>query len=382
MINRRRVDQASRMAARWLVTSAQSQDPGTPEFGGFATGYDHERLSFVVGPECWHTAEAIRSLLKVHARTRNQAWKDAAVRGGDYLASLQSMGQDSEEAGSLWGPWLGGHEELRVDSNYRCILGLLDLYGATGSARYLEVSGGIVGWFLERVYKGGGTHLNRYLPEKKTLGWPRSHILDEGSFLALFDLTREERYATVHREQAEALIAAAGDNGTFSCMDAPRMERDPGLEAGEISTRNLYWHVMPLLARQAKNADGRTLEVVERVGSLLASWQDEDGYLLRSYGKERGKGPGEPDGVATAMFALVCLKLREITGADEHLQSAERALAWILESQSTARREEVFGSFYQERTSRDGRPRVLPGSLGSSYGIMACEEYLRSVASE
>ncbi len=382
MINLRRVDQASRMAARWLVKSCQISDTDDANLGAFQTDYDHGAGGFTLGPQTWHTSEAIRALLRIHARTGIQLWKDSAILGGRYLESVQEAGNGSEEAGSLLGPWLDGSHPLRVDTNYRSIGGLLDLYGSTGAIRYLEISRRIAEWFTRRAYSGGGTHLNRYFPDKKVFGWPRCHILDEGSFSGVYDLTREEPYASLLDDQTRALITAFDSSGMLSCRSAPRMDRDPWIQPGEISPRNMYRHLVPLLLSQSKRGSDESLDVLERGGGLVMSWQDPDGFLLKAYTNE-GKPAGDagPDGVATAMFVMVWLKLGEITGNAEFLGSAQRALSWMLESQSMARREEAFGAFFQERVVHGGRLRNQLGSLGSSYGILACEEYLRLMPS-
>jgi hypothetical protein len=380
MIDTRRVDQASRMAARWLAKSCQMLDPADAALGAFATGYDFDKARPIFGPEVWHTAEAIRALLRIHARTRNQAWKDSALLGGRYLASVQVM--EGEHTGSLWYPWLDAEGlALRVDSNYRSIVGLLDLYGATGSMQYLEVSKGIASWFMSEAYKGGGTHLNRYLVEKRVLGWPRSHILDEGAFLKLHDLTREESYSAVHGDQVQAIASSCDSSGLFTCMTTPRMERDPELEEGSVSSRSMYWHIIPLIMACEKRANEGLLESADRAAERMLGLQDSDGFLVKAYDLEgEPSGDGGPDGVATAMFALAWIKLLQITGKESFGQGAELALSWMLESQTVARRNGFLGAFFQERVSRGGRIQRQPGSLGSSYGVLACEEYLKTAS--
>ena len=375
MLDRKKVDQSSRMAARWLAKSCQVTDVGSPDLGAFATSYDRERGGFLYGPPVWHTAVALRALLRIHGRTRNQAWKDAAVLGGRYLESVQTVGDGGEESGSGWGPWLTGVEPLTVDTNYRSMGGLLDLYGATGSPHYLESSKRIADWFIDRAYKGGGTHLNRYFPDKKVLGWPRSHILDEGSFIRLEDLTREERYTNLCREQIDELASSAGSDGWFGCLDVPRMERHPEAQEGEASPRYLYWHISPLLMAYTKKGRKDILGSIEGTCELALNLLSPEGCLERIYSRA-GTGRGGPDGVATSMFVSVWLRLWEITDKEEYLEGAERGLSWVISSQLTARRVEAFGAFSNGTIDHQGRENRL-GSIASSFGVMAAEEYLR-----
>ena len=378
MIHFRKVDQASKMAARWLVKSCQITDTADPNLGAFKAEYDLAERRFTLSPQTWRTSEAIRALLKIHGRTRNQSLKDAAILGGRYLESIQCPEDEGDNAGSLWKPWLDGSELLFVDTNYRSIVGLLDLYGATGALHYLDASKRIADWFQRVVYRGGGTHLNRYFPDKKVLGWPRSHILDEGSFLRLQDLTREEVYTRVFEDQMEALVSSSGSDGTFSCMSTPRMERDPDAQPGEISSRSMYWHLISMVMAQTKLRDSRVMKVLEDGARLGMDLQSTEGFLSRTYKTEEGgKENGVPDGVATAMFVLIWLKLLDISGEEIYMEHSEHALSWMLKSQFLARRESYLGAFFQEMVLYEGKWHDIRGSLSSSYGVMACEEYLR-----
>jgi len=378
MIDEKRVDRASRMAGRWLARSCQVTDTDDPNLGAFATVYRPEEGKFAVGSLPHETSEAVRALLRLYGRTRNESWKDSAILGGRYLESIQCEEDAGEECGSLWKHWLNGSEALSVDSNYRSIVGLLDLYGATGATHYLDSAKGIADWFENRAYRGG-THLNRFFPDKKVLGWPRSHILDEGGFLRLHDLTREERYTKIFEDQIEALLSSSMDDGTFSCMDTPRMEKDPAAAQGELSTRDMYWHLVPIIMAEEKRGDDRLMGALLRGADLLMRQQDEEGYLPRSFLKVGDLGKRDPDGVATGMVALLWLKLYPLTGKETYLAHGEAALEWMLSSQFVSRRESYLGGFFEENHIEGPGSGGIPGAMASSYGIMACEEYLRSI---
>jgi rhamnogalacturonyl hydrolase YesR len=263
--------------------------------------------------------------------------------------------------------------------NYRSIVGFLELYSATGASHYLDSSKAIVDWFLKRVYRGGGTHLDRFFPDKKAFGWPRSHILDEGSFVTLHDLTREDRYAGIFRDQVDGLISSIEPEGTFSCMHTPRMETEGEAGPNEIPSRGMYWHLIPMLMVQLKRSSARTMDALNSGVALMRDLQDPEGFLSRTYPLERGaEAHSEPDGAATAMFAFIWMKMHEVSGEEAYGQSAEKALLWMLKSQFVVRREvDAFGAFFQERKLHEGRPASYLGGLASIYGILACEEYLR-----
>ncbi|MBU7005092.1 MAG: hypothetical protein HXS50_05960 [Theionarchaea archaeon] len=262
-----------------------------------------------------------------------------------------------------------------VDLNYRSMGGLLDLYGATGSPHYLESSKRIADWFIERAYKGGGTHLNRFFPDKKVLGWPRSHILDDGSFIRLEDLTREERYSDICREQIEELSSSSGPDGWHTCLETPRMEKPPGAGKDETSPRDLYWHISPLFTAFTKKGRKDLLPRIEKTGRLALDLLTPEGCLHNIYSKS-GSGRGGLDGVAISMFVSIWLRLWEITEQKEFFEGAERGLSWMLSSQLTARRAEAFGAF-SDGTLDGSDDMVSLGSLASSFGIIAAEEFLR-----
>ena len=60
----------------------------------------------------------------------------------------------------------------------------------------------------------------------------------------------------------------------------------------------------------------------------------------------------------------------------EFFEGAERGLSWVLSSQLTARRAEAFGAF-SDGTLDGSDDMVSLGSLASSFGIIAAEEFLR-----
>jgi len=379
MIDVKKVDQASKMAARWLLKSSQITDRHDPNLGAFRTEYELAEGTLCLSREAWHTSEAIRALLRIHARTGNPAWKDSAVLAGRYLESIQCTAADGNEAGSLWKPWLQGKDPLSVSMNYRAIAGLLELYSTTGASRYLESSKAIVDWFIKRVYRGGGTHLDRFFPDKRAFGWPRSHILDGGSFVRLHDLTREERYAGIVRDQVDGLISSLEPEGTFSCMHTPRMEKEAEDSTGKIPSRGMYWHLVSMLMVQLKRGSARVMEGLNAAAALMRDLQDPDGFLSQAYALQgRAEFRPEPDGAATAMFAFIWMKMHELSGEEAYRQSAEKALLWMMRSQFVSHREAgAFGAFFQERRIHDGRPTNYLGGLASIYGILACEEYLR-----
>ncbi len=373
MLDLKKLDQASKMGARWLVTNCQVSEESNADFGAFMEA-DPATRSLRVPLDPWLTAAAVRSLLMVHGRTRHAQWKEAAICGGDYLETLQCS-EEMEETGALWAPWIRGSDALRVDANYRSIAALLDLYGATGSSHYLESARGIGEWFSESVYRGGGTHLNRYFPDKRTYGWPRSHILDEGGFMRLRDLTRDEIYDGITGDQIEALTDASTEQGIFSCMKASRMEREDDLDPESVSMRGMYWHLSPIVLAYEKDKQDRFLELAERGVRLVMDSQTEEGYLNRALFPQTQEASG-PDGLATAMFATLWTKMYELNGNSAYRKSAEMAIDWMIGSQSVSRRDSL-GAFYDGKRSNDGELRDTWTTMSTIYGIMACEEYLR-----
>jgi hypothetical protein len=127
-----------------------------------------------------------------------------------------------------------------------------------------------------------------------------------------------------------------------------------------------------------KRRDDRCLEVVEKGAKMVMSRQTPEGFVPATLSVDGEGVSPEPDGVATAMFVLMWLRLAEATEEAAYGEAAERALTWALESQFLARRGSgAFGAFFQTKEQREGRWVNNLGSASSSYGILACEEYLR-----
>ncbi len=377
MLDRKKVDQASKMASRFMLNVCQVGEEDHPDHGGFRTEFDLEDRKFRMVREPWHTAAAVRALLRIHGRTRNQSWLEGAGNGGMYLERLQCREEDCIMEGALWDPWIEGEEPLRVDSSYRSILGLLDLYGPTGSGHYLETARQVAKWFKEDVYRGGGTHLNRYFPDKETFGWPRSHILDEGSFARLQDLTREKVFGDIYDDQVDALVDSWVEPGVFSCRDAPRMEKDDASEGEEVSTRNMYWHLAPLITACEKRRKERFIQPVSTSLRLIMNSQSTEGYVPQSFDPTNSVTNGGPDGTGTAMFAILWLKMYGLAAEDVYMEASEKAISWIVKSQFLSR-ETFLGAFYEGKSMENGEIMDSWGAVSSIYGVLACEEYLKT----
>ena len=367
MTERRDVDRASRMAARWLSRAGQVTDPTARFFGSFPAG------SRTPDDLIWGTSAAIRGLLAVYRRTSDAALRNSAILGAKFLESIESPEEAGKYAGSLWSPWLAGSEPLAVDVCYRSISALMDLYFATGSPSYMEIAKRIANWFLSSVYTGGGTHLNLFFPDRSILGWPRSHILDDGSFVGLHDLTRDEPYGRLVQDQVEELLSSAMPDGTFSCMSNPRMREGSRAQEGVISSQNLALHLMPLSLLGTKRKSDFVLSKVESGALFAMSWQDAEGYIPTVLSRSAPAGASTPDPVSTAMLALVWIDLYSSTEQTRFLEAAACSLDWLMSQQITERRDiRSLGSVPSQSEGRSG-----PDALATGYCVLAYEALLK-----
>jgi hypothetical protein len=261
---------------------------------------------------------------------------------------------------------------------------LVELHQATNNPSYLRIAGGAADWFVDAAFRTDGTHPGEYYPDRGVLGGFRSHMLDEGGFLMLYKLTGREVYRAVFQRQIDALVASADGQGMFSCRTDPEMQFWPHLRMQNVASRAQYWHVAPILAAYLEWPKRGYLEVLETVALLMMRWQSSKGVLWNVY-----KPDGQPaeterlDGAATAMFAVIWLNLYDFTGEEKYLESSERALDWMLKSQyKNASDRDTFGAFFQERAVLAGKWYDYLRDISSSFGIMACEEYITRFGSQ
>ncbi len=377
MLDLERLDIASQRAANWLARIAQIGEPTDPNRGAIRTEYFFHEKTFVLRPYVWHSAEAIRALSMLSCRIGNSEWRQSAQAAADYLGRIQC--KDGTHKGSFFRPWLNGTEPLYVDMNYQSLGGLVELHRTTGDPGCLRIAKDAADWFVDAACRTDGTHLGEYYPDRGVLGGFRSHMLDEGGFLMLHKFTGKKIYRVVFQRQVDALVNSADGEGMFSCRTDPEMQFWPHLRMQNIASRAQYWHVAPLLAAYLEWPRSTYREVLETVALLMMRWQSSRGFLWNVY-QPNGR-PTErerPDGAATSMFANVWLHLHDITGEQRYLEASERALNWVLESQyKNASDKDTFGAFFQERASHGGRWYDYLRDISSSFGIIACEEYIK-----
>ena len=375
------LEMASRMAAEWLMNVAQITEGDSPNMGAVWTEYHFFDREFLLRPYVWHHAKVAEALLRIYERTGEPAYRKSAILAGEYLLRIQV--KEGEHAGALWQPWLTGKERLYVDMNYQCIPALLHLSHTIGHTKYLESAVRVADWFINTAYQGNGVHTGEYFPSRNYLAGFRTHILDEGAFLMLYEVTNKEAYRQVFQEQVDALVAAAEHRGTFSCRTNPHMQFWPILEMRKISSRGQYWHIAPILAAYLKWPEDRYLSVLESSARLMIDWQSQKGFLWNAY--EPDGRPAEierADGGSTAMFVIIWLNLYDVTQDETYLEAAERALNWMLEAQyKTPADKDTFGAFFQEMGYHKGRWLDYLRDISSSFGIIACEGYIERFGS-
>jgi len=375
------LEMASTMASQWLLNAAQIRDEASPDLGAIRTEYDFVDREFVLRPYVWHHAKAAEALLRIYKRTGEPTYMDSAILAGNYLLRIQIP--DGEHAGALWRPWISGKDRLYVDMNYQCIPALLYLYRATDNKAFLDAAVRVADWFINMAYQGEGVHIGEYFPSRNRLAGFRSHILDEGGFLLLYEATGKEVYREIFEEQIDALVAAADHRGTFSCRTNPQMQFWPILEMRNISSRAQYWHLSPVLAAYLKWGQDRCLSILESSAKLMIEWQSQRGFLWNVY--EPDGRPAEierVDGAATAMFAIIWLNLYDVTQDESYLGAAELALNWMLEAQYKILGDrDTFGAFFQELSYHRGRWLDYLRDISSSFGVIACEEYIKRFGS-
>ena len=377
MLSLQDLDKASRLAAAWLTDTAQISESMDVRVGAFRTEYLSFDSSFTLGPYVWHHAEAIRALLAIYERTNELNWLESAKSAADYLRRIQCA--DGEVRGAFFEPWLNGSEPLIVDMNFESLRGLIDLHRITQDPIYLDMAIATADGFMETAYLGNGLHKARYFPDTRTYGGSITHMLEEGGFFMLHDLTDDAKYLETAEEQVDAIIQSMQSSGAFSCAADPSRKIWDGLPTGNTGSRIHYFHLAPILAAYHRFPKAQYLEAIERGACMMMDWQSPDGFIWNSY-RPNGE-PGETehiDGAATAMFAMLWLSLHEITCRAEYLEASERALNWMIGAQyRDLENRDTFGAFFQERTLHEGTWYDYLRDISSSLGIIACEDYIR-----
>ena len=228
----------------------------------------------------------------------------------------------------------------------------------------------------DRLSRQFGLIPQNYWPDEG--GWS-DFTLDESGFgtqglAELYRITGDAAYRETSRRYIEAHLQRLGrPDGLWN---RSWLRGKAAAMPTVFNTRAAGWAMEGLLASHRMMPDGRYLDKARRMAEHLVRAQDAAGCWNFNFTQ-----PREEVGIAakgTALWSLLMYRLYDATGDRRHLDSARRALAWLVANQYTGPDVDAIGSVF-DRNNNSGvgyRPwfRVSCTYGSAFFGLAGLEE--------
>ena len=367
---------ALRRAADWLVGSAQIVDSASQPFddpegyphgdytGAVRTEYDTKTRRWALNGPCFHTGQAVRSLLVAERRTGDARYRRGALAGGEFL-----LRERIDEAGH---PQRGllmsleqNDDEINVQVTFEALSGALDLYDATGDARYLELVRASSDLLIAGAYlPGERLMLDHYSLRRREFFHDPDNMLagramvDDAVLAKLAARTGEPSYGRIFLEMADRLLQAEGPSGTWLHFPPWPPSR------GRIHNRKTWWWGWPLLTAWDLSGDTKFRDAAIRCGDWYLRTQNLDGGL---YYTPAPDGRHNTFGSCTSVAAVAVIfwaDLYQRFGDPRWLDAIRRGVGFLLAAPFSADVEDanVRGALFES-------PRAPDGSLAPGFRV-------------
>ncbi|MHA1730565.1 MAG: hypothetical protein ACTSU5_01405 [Promethearchaeota archaeon] len=383
---------SARLAAEWLVETAQKKDRTLEVNEDNKHDLRHEDWRGAIRGEysvaegrwsffcpVWHTGQAVKALALLYRVTSDEWMLEGAKLGASFLEANANRDPSDTDFG-----FLKAFEDFGGVANTSAILeatdGLLVLAGVTGERKYRDLAARAVDWVFRTQYlRGEGLFWDLYDPfarrtveTVRTGETPRRRPLnDDAQLLRVAKATGNREMEAAFYEVCERLLEDEGPPGNW-------IRYGPCDEArGSIHPRHAYWWGRPFVDAYRDSGDERYLGAAVRSGEWYLRAVRHDGGLFRNtYVDFNTDSFGHAtSGVACA--ALLWNDLAELTGEKRWGEAVLKALGFCQRMQFTMPRDEnLYGAILEKVLPFDGtdaNPYHIR-DLGSIFYVQAVAE--------
>ena len=319
------------------------------------------------GDFIWHDGEAIRALIYTYRRTKDEKLLSSAKKAGDFLLSLQNLDKNSKLYGTYETPAYTPRNQIAPSDIYEAFSGIIELYKETKQEKYLKSVCLAADWIIKNQYSPG------VIGQVFDIGkWEHLNPLpihDDASFLMLYEITKDEKYLKVFKDQINFIVENQNLLGEWYCGHYYFKEARPS------SGRTLYWLTYPILMAYKFLKEDYLIPPLIRSIDRIVRLQLWDGSIpagIATDGSWTGKDEGN-DGTATAMCAMILLECSILFKEKRYLNSGLKAIKFILDNQLPD------GEFYHSRLFRENKWQPFQRDISTFFGIIALEKYLTKI---
>ena len=387
-----KINQCMDAAINWLAESGlRHKTKGSQSFGSVHNGYNWRRRQYpFIYSEI--TGYAISSFLNIYTSLGDQKYLQYSKDAADYLLQLQSAEKNKLRFGavphSVTLPNMEITEQYWSFDNAMILQGLADLFIQTDQQNYYRGAVLIAEWLTGTMQHSDGSFFSMYDAQ-------RNEICHEGPFF-------DKDFGCLHAKCAIGLLKTAQITGNGIFGQAARkvadwvlsLQRDDG--AFWANTRRKYivthahcYAVEGLLYAHHILKDRRYLKACIRAADWLILRQYSDGALTILDKAIMPRGIGRVEGIfsslrslkfsdETAQAARIWLILHSITGKNQYIEAADKALQYLSKVQCRESDDNnmVGGFYYNIDDTFSGRADENMYTWCTQFSLAAFELFL------
>lgn len=366
-ISRAALEDAARLACRWLTNVAQvkserlragkdqnaSKLPYTNWKGAMRGEYSPARESgpaeasstrakvpartwFFFCP-IWHTGQAVKALSLAYRYFGDRGYLESARLGADFIVRHQNRDQAAEDFGCI-AAYEDHNDIINTSAILECCGGLFELSRVTGDEQYAGAAVNAIQWVVRKLYTSNGLFTDGYDPVKRALstqGWadksgvPGRPLLDDGVLLTTWQRTRDEKIRRAFYETADRLIATEEPPGNWVNYVPSNWKR------GSLHPRNAFWWGRPMWMAFKDSQDEKYRKCFERVCDWYVLAMRHDGGMLRNTYADFST---DSFGHATSAVGCACMMFHDSIvelGSQKYLENLALGLKYMMTMQVT-----------------------------------------------
>lgn len=340
----------------------------------------------------WHTGQAVNALLAAYKETGNNAYLEAAKRGGDWWIRLEFKNSGPPALKGMIDAIHGdvlGDDFLVFATVSDGTPGIYELSRVTKDPKYAEVATSAASWMLKNMYypaKGvcydnidakTGEVLKEYSPfwkdKKNQKLFDVSRPNTEGYlFKDAYEFSHEEKFKKAFINLCNSLIEKQGPEGVW-------MEFMPNFAAKHsFHPRFSLWYAESLIEGFKLTGDRKYLESAARTARVFAKAQFDNGTIFYdNYTNGREPDRGSSTGSAVAFAGIVWIELSK-EGYKEFDSSIEKSIKWIINNRYAFDHPDpnLRGAVLETRTRfKKDKVWLTNRDIGTSFGLRFLVDY-------
>ncbi|GHV47500.1 hypothetical protein AGMMS49546_37190 [Spirochaetia bacterium] len=338
-----------------FIFKSQNRNKDSGMSGGTHLFYDYDAKTFRQRNWLWTYGPSMQTLLKARdipelaAKYGKDTMQRMAVEMGDICLNRQELDRKKTYYGMLLCRL--EHNVVNVKEGYELKYsppdglfqagwGMMPLYRATGDKRYLD--------FCRIMTEATGELLEKDVVVQQdyfavTGSWKRN-TMDEAGFgmegiAELYLETKDEKHAAIGKKYIDQLITYLEmPDGTWG-RNYHRHSRS--VEPPQNQTRGAGWAMMGISSATRMGLGDEYLNKCNRMAEVLMKYQRDDGSWWYCFSE-----PNETHGVeekGTAVWAVMFYRLYRLTGNTRYLETARKALNWLIRRQYLGEDSDGYG---------------------------------------